>query len=679
MIRLVLTLLLIPIFTFAQDSQVLYKLEELGENVNTRYHETAPLITSDNKRLYFTVSNHPENTDGIDNTQDIWYSDKLADGTWGKAKHMDSPLNKRKFNQVLTILDSGNTLLLRGGKNKNKEGFSLTFKEGDSWSKPEHLDIVDFEEMNSGRFSGAVITQDRSTIVIYMNERTGKAYSDLYVSLLQNNGSYSKPEIISSLSSHKDEFGQYLTNNDRTMYFASNREGTIGDVDVWKTERLDDTWQTWSEPQNIGPPINTTGFDSYFSIDASEKHAFTTRTYVSADGSNMNIYGLIPKPKITVKGLIRDSKTMETVSLQLKIEQGDKIQKAIDVRNTGDYTFITYEDKYFMYEAQKNGYQNLKDSIDLKGITKDTLIIKDLTIEPIKAEIFVYGYILESESEFPVMVDITLSNNNWKEKTTTNYADGAYRLQLNEQGVYTLNINDSIYKPLAEKIEVALEEGVFYKEIRKDFLLEKSLQPYRVSGYIYDKKTKEPLVADLSYDLNDTIVATTKSDNDGFYTVLLKEPTEYKIRAAKAKYLNSEDKVSIFKNQDFLNYNKDLYLNPIEVGVTVTIKNIYFKFDDSKLMAESIPELNRLTNMLRNNPGITMEIAGHTDDKGNDEYNMTLSEGRANAVRNYLLEQGIDTERIIAKGYGETEPISTNYTEEGRAENRRVVFTILTK
>lgn len=677
--KLLLLFLFLPGLVHSQDPQVLYKLEELGKNVNTRYHETAPLITSDNKRLYFTVSNHPQNTEGTDNTQDIWYSDKLVDGTWGPAKHMEDPLNKRKFNQVLSILDEGRTLLIRGGKNKNKEGFSLTFQEGSSWTKPQALDIKDFEEMNRGRFSGAVITQDRSTIVIYMSERTGKAFSDLYVSKLQSDGSYSQPKLIESLSTPQDEFGQYLTNNDKTMFFASNRPGGLGDVDVWKTERLDDTWQKWSDPVNIGPPINTSGFDSYFSIDESGQHAFTTRTYVSPDGSNMNIYGLVPKPKITVKGTVKDTKTNEPVALDVEITEADKEAKVKTVKEDGKYSFVTYEEKRFTFNGQKSGYLSLEDQLDLSKINTDTTIIKDLFIEPIQAEIFLYGYILEAKSQFPAIVNIEAKQKKWKDEAQTNYADGAYKMQLNEEGVYTLNINDSLYNPISEKLEVKLEEGEFYKEIRKDFLLTKKVRPYIVSGYVFDSKTRKPIVANISFDLNDTIVATVKSDEDGFYTANIVKPTKYKVRADKVNYLNLEESISIFDNQDFLNYSKDLYLDPIEVGVTVIIKNIYFNFDKTDLKQESYPELNRLTNLMKSNPGITIEIAGHTDDKGSDDYNLTLSDGRANSVMQYLLQQGISSERMIAKGYGETEPISTNYTDEGRAENRRVVFTILSK
>jgi outer membrane protein OmpA-like peptidoglycan-associated protein len=80
---------------------------------------------------------------------------------------------------------------------------------------------------------------------------------------------------------------------------------------------------------------------------------------------------------------------------------------------------------------------------------------------------------------------------------------------------------------------------------------------------------------------------------------------------------------------------------------------------------------------MQQNPGIKIEIGGHTDDKGSDDYNLTLSEGRAQSVKDYLIEKGIAADRMTAKGYGETEPISSNATDQGRAENRRVEFTIL--
>jgi outer membrane protein OmpA-like peptidoglycan-associated protein len=115
------------------------------------------------------------------------------------------------------------------------------------------------------------------------------------------------------------------------------------------------------------------------------------------------------------------------------------------------------------------------------------------------------------------------------------------------------------------------------------------------------------------------------------------------------------------------------------VGVTVRLKNIYFDFDKTHLKNESFPELNKVVDFLKQNPTVEIEISGHTDNKGSDEYNANLSQGRSQEVVNYIIGQGIDSSRLTAHGYGEAKPIDTNDTDEGRANNRRVEFTVVKK
>ncbi len=118
-------------------------------------------------------------------------------------------------------------------------------------------------------------------------------------------------------------------------------------------------------------------------------------------------------------------------------------------------------------------------------------------------------------------------------------------------------------------------------------------------------------------------------------------------------------------------------MTPIEVGVTVRLKNIYFDFDKTTLKPESYVELDKVVDFLKQNSHVSIEISGHTDSKGSDEYNLNLSQGRSQAVVDYVASQGIDKNRLQAHGYGEAKPIDTNDTDEGRANNRRVEFTIL--
>ncbi|MFD1216188.1 MULTISPECIES: OmpA family protein [Microbulbifer] len=105
---------------------------------------------------------------------------------------------------------------------------------------------------------------------------------------------------------------------------------------------------------------------------------------------------------------------------------------------------------------------------------------------------------------------------------------------------------------------------------------------------------------------------------------------------------------------------------------TITLENIQFEFNSARLTPNAEMELDQVVRSLRSQPGSRVEVAGHTDSKGNDGYNLRLSRERAESVRKYLVRGGIDSARISARGYGETQPIATNATEEGRAMNRRV-------
>lgn len=113
------------------------------------------------------------------------------------------------------------------------------------------------------------------------------------------------------------------------------------------------------------------------------------------------------------------------------------------------------------------------------------------------------------------------------------------------------------------------------------------------------------------------------------------------------------------------------------VGGTFIMHDIFFEFDKSTLLQQSYFELMRLTTLLETYPKMRIEIRGHTDAKGADSYNLRLSENRAKAVADYLISKGVDAKRIRYKGYGKSQPIDSNDTEEGRAKNRRVEFKIL--
>ena len=120
-------------------------------------------------------------------------------------------------------------------------------------------------------------------------------------------------------------------------------------------------------------------------------------------------------------------------------------------------------------------------------------------------------------------------------------------------------------------------------------------------------------------------------------------------------------------------------MNKLEVGKTVVLKNVFFDTDKFDLKKKSKIELDKLVQFLQKNTTVTIELGGHTDNVGSAKANLTLSNNRAKSVYGYLVEQGVSNERLTTNGYGDTKPISSNETEQGRAENRRTEFKIISK
>ena len=202
-----------------------------------------------------------------------------------------------------------------------------------------------------------------------------------------------------------------------------------------------------------------------------------------------------------------------------------------------------------------------------------------------------------------------------------------------------------------------------------------------MKGTVYDSKTKKRLQAkfelvDLS---NSKTVAQSESDPlTGEFLVSLPSDRNYALNVSRDGYLFYSENFELKGDHSQLKpFMKDVYLQPIEAGSIVILKNIFFDFDKFDLKPESLIELNRLLDLLKKNPALKIEIGGHTDNKGTAEYNQKLSESRSRSVFDFLVNKGIDKSRLSYKGYGLTKPIDTNDTDEGRANNRRTEFKVV--
>jgi len=203
-----------------------------------------------------------------------------------------------------------------------------------------------------------------------------------------------------------------------------------------------------------------------------------------------------------------------------------------------------------------------------------------------------------------------------------------------------------------------------------------------VKGIVKDAKTKEPLEAaveilDLQKDVSAYQDFSDPEKGDFLATIVTGK--NYGLNISKAGYLFYSENFSLkgYKSQN--PFNITVYLDPIEVGSKVILNNIFFDTNQFNLKPESIAELDKLAIFLNLNPSLHIEISGHTDDVGSDESNQTLSENRAKAVYQYLITSKITPDRLIYKGYGKTQPIASNATEDGRQTNRRTEFKVIAK
>lgn len=582
-----LTLLFILLSTFlihAQEFSPRYELVKMDKTVNTFHHEAAPVISPDGSTLYFFVQDHPDNTMGKDDTQDIWVSKKDANGVWSQAEHLRSPFNIHRSNQVFTVFDDG-SLFIRGGKTKGEKGFSIV-----SGGSIRELTVKDFKAMNKGRFYGASMSSDMKHMIIYFSEKENSPNSDLYVSHAESDGNWSRPQLI-KLSTSTDDLGPFIGPDQKTLYFASARQGAgrQGGTDIYKATRVDDTWSNWSDPVNLGKPINTSALDFYFTIDRAG-NVFTSRANKAMEGGQLDLYMLVPKTfKILVKGVVLDEKTQATI-----------------------------------------------------GNATVQVVVKDRET-------------------------ISLRSN----------SAGAFETRIAETGLYTVNTTAAEYLP--KEMKFTLPELLRDTIVHVEVLLKQVPKKLLLTGNVYDKKTDKQIPAKVAITMKgDKKFKQEAEAPKGSYEKEIPKLGWYVLSASAEGYLNVTD--SIHADQENLTpFVRDLYLQPIEVGVTVILKNIYFDFDKTTLKKESFTELNKVVDLLKQNATVEIEISGHTDNKGTDSYNENLSQGRSQSVVDYLISQGIDSYRLGAKGYGEAKPIDTNDTDAGRANNRRVEFTILKK
>jgi outer membrane protein OmpA-like peptidoglycan-associated protein/tetratricopeptide (TPR) repeat protein len=478
------------------DKNYVFASQNLGDSINTSDLEYFPSLTIDGKKLIFTKR--------IRNKESFYESDRV-NGNWGKAFPLVGKINSPDYNV--------------GAQNISQDGEWLVFTG------------CDFPQ--------------------------GQGSCDIYISYLTKNG-WSEPQNLGrNVNSEFWESTPSLSPDKRDLYFSSNRTGGFGGKDIWVCHRTETG--RWSEPENLGPDINTPGDESTPFI-----HADNQTLYFNSNG--LSCYS--EKPDLFVTRKLTDGKWGKPENLGYPI-------------NT-----IDDEGSMIVDADGKTAYYS-SDKIDTKG----------------------------------------------------------------GLDIYTF-------------------------ELREDL---RPLKTLWAKGKVYDNKTKAGLPSTVVLtDVNTRqTVSKLQTDEDGNYLITLPVGKDYAFNVHRKGYLFYSQNYNMKNISSDSVFNVDIPLEPIEANAKVILKNVFFDTKKTDLKSESITELDNVVKLMNENPNMKILISGFTDNIGKPADNLKLSTGRAVAVVNYLVSKGVNNSRLSFKGFGETKPIASNNTEEGRAMNRRTELTVV--
>ncbi len=529
--------------------------------------------------------------------------------------------------------------------------------------------------------------------------------------------------IGQSINTEYPENSPVIAADNSHMYFTSRRPGSTGshkvtNKDINKERMEPDYYEDiymstkinnkWSTPINIGKPINTHGHDATVALAPDGQHII----FYNASSEDGGLY------EATLRG--------ETWTKPVKLHKhiNSKFHES-----SASYSL----DKHTIYFVSNKPEDNLG-SIDILAedgkYTHDIFYCewdrkkkhwgKAMNIGPVintkfnERGVFMHpdGKTLYFSSEghnsiggYDIFKTIKNEDGSWSKPINIGYpvntaeddvfftmtADGRTGYYASERAdgfgkhdIYSITFLGPEKSIISSSEDQLLANGINpIQEVIVEPTVEiTTAQTTLLKGKVLDAVTLKPLEAKIELidnKMNKKLVTLKSNSKTGSFLVSLPSGKNYGIAVEAENYLFHSENFNIPEGNGYQEYYKEVLLNTIAVGKGIVLKNIFFDFDKATLRDESIPELNRLILLLKDVPTMTIEISGHTDSKGSDTYNQTLSENRAKSVVDYIIKQGINSKRLRHKGYGESKPIDTNDTDEGRQNNRRTEFKILSK
>ena len=633
-----------------------------------------PAITPDGDYMVFIAE------DGVAATA---YESFFNNGKWTEPKRFEyiNQLMVKTGHEIggFCFNHDASMLLFHANMTGNYDAYYAEKKNGE-WGEP-----VSFgEPVNTAgdEFSPTISANMKTMFVLKNNPgKKNETCKELLMFEKDKNDKWAGPAFLHGEFNFGCQETPFIAADNVTLYFSSMREdikdGKKTDAsifNIYHAQRINEN--VWMLPSfvdelntkdnNLSPIINSSGEYFYYNVK-SPKLKNQPQNIIKADMPNDK------KPKSTqvMSGKITDYYTKAPLIAEIivydaitsiekeRYKSTDDGQYSIILTGGDsyklDFTSDNYSHTYYFNDIitlQKSGREEFNTSL-YNTVNLELNIYDNELFYPLSPKVSIY----DSISGRVVLPDIQPVSN------------GKYNAMLNIGQNYRIRIEGVNFDPF--DIYFDLQTPVFYSDFEKSIEMKATRKIVVLD--LPNMDLKEARFSAKNLNRNELITETVK-DNQGRYVMSLRIGDTYEIDVTKTGYTFFNTTINAETSEE---ETVNILLEELTADTKMALNNISFETNSAELNASSYEELGRVARLMTDNPEIHLEISAHTDDVGADAFNIRLSNRRAQAVVNYLISRGISTSRLKTKGYGKSQPLVPNNSEENRAINRRVEMKVI--
>jgi outer membrane protein OmpA-like peptidoglycan-associated protein len=602
--------------------------------VNTPFTEYNPVVSADESVMAFTALRpNTGKTRSADKFIEEIYLAYNNSGTW--TEPVAIPVSSEKNVGTAGISADGQKMMIFMGGVDDPGNIFVINRSGENWSKP----VVLAPSLNSKYLeTTASITPDGKTIYFASDRPGGKGGLDIYKTELLPNGTWSAPVNLGEpINTKDDEDAPFIHPDQKTLYFTSNGHTTIGGRDIFMTKLVQ---SKWTKPENMGYPINTTANDNYFTLIANGSRAYFSSDRKGGFGAQDIYYLDMPAnasniPLTMIKGKILNGETGKPIPTKIYVIDNETNKRLDFVYDpdpeTGSYLIILPPAKNYDIVIESEDFLPYTVNVNVPNQDYFYELYQQINLKAIRQFDVVVGQEVQVKNAF--------YDANRDVKADLRKSHEVKLAQTGKVDVYDL---------MFDLIAAGDDEGV-------DYVLELIRLSNTIDNIDFSDANKNLEVATRTYYYDESDESKFEQKNVGDKTILSLPTFEVTKEALQQKNPPARKPAS---------YDKAALAKQLK---------IYFDAGKSILKPQYNTQLDEILSLLNKYPDLSVEISGFASQEGSEEMNRDLSNKRAIEVLNYLNHRGIVRRRIVAKGYGATKSEGTK--EEGRRVEVRIVDT----